>query len=90
VGGIKAKSSRIPDIFPKEFLVAPHFIPYVLANVVLLFTCIAKPKGRNPILQNRTLYFEGLPFFSFFWIDGPIKLTHCRKKKLNFGSTSSN
>jgi hypothetical protein len=33
---LKAKSSQVPDMFPEEFPVAPHYIPYALAKVVLL------------------------------------------------------
>ncbi len=33
-GGVKAKSSQVPDMFPEEFPIAPHFNPK--GNVVLL------------------------------------------------------
>jgi len=40
------------------------FIPYALANVVLLVTYIAGPKESNFVLQNRTFYFgEPLEIF---------------------------
>jgi len=32
----RSKDSQVPGMFPKEFPIAPHFIPYALANVVLL------------------------------------------------------
>jgi hypothetical protein len=32
----RSKDSQVPGMFPKEFPIAPHFIPYTLANVVLL------------------------------------------------------
>jgi hypothetical protein len=35
-GDVKAKSYQVPDMFPKEFSIAPHFYPICLANVVLL------------------------------------------------------
>jgi len=34
------------------------FIPYALANVVLLSPILCGPKGRNSILQNTTFYFR--------------------------------
>jgi len=35
-GVVQANSSQVLDMFPKEFPIALHFIPYALANVVLL------------------------------------------------------
>jgi hypothetical protein len=37
------------------------FIPYALANDVLHSPILGGPKGRNPILQNRTFYFREFP-----------------------------
>ncbi len=37
------------------------FIPYALANVVLLSPILRGPKGRNSILQNRSIYFRESP-----------------------------
>ncbi len=60
------------------------FIPYALANVVLLVTYIAGPKERNSVLQSITFYF-GEPleiyYYYYFWSDGPIKLAKKTLKK---------
>jgi hypothetical protein len=44
------RSSQVPDMFLKEFPIAP-----------LLSLIIGGPKGRNSILQNRTLFFGEPP-----------------------------
>jgi len=56
-GGLKAKSSHVPDMFP----IAPHFYPICFGKCCPPFTFIAQPKGRNFILQNRRFYFGEPP-----------------------------
>jgi hypothetical protein len=78
-GQVKAKSFQIPDMFPKEFLIAPHFYPICFGKCCPPFTYIGGPKFRNSIFQNRT-FSSGEPLYYEFLRDGPIKLTHCIKK----------
>jgi hypothetical protein len=57
-GGVKAKSSQVPDMFLKEFPIAFfHFHPICLGKCCSPFTHIGVLKGRISILQNRTFYF---------------------------------
>jgi hypothetical protein len=56
---VKAKSLQDANMFPKEFPIAPSFIPYALANVVLLSIIIGGPKRRDSKLPNRTFYIWG-------------------------------
>ncbi len=89
-------SHQVPNMFSKLPICSPTccpqhlaFIPYALANVVLL----------SPIQVGQRvgiLYFKiepsilGNPHGFMFFSDGPIKLAHCNKKNLNLGGTSSN
>ncbi len=59
--GVKAKSSQVPDMFPKEFPIAPHFYPKCFDKCCPPFTYIGGPKGGNSVLQNRTFYFGEPP-----------------------------
>jgi hypothetical protein len=85
-GGIKAKSSQVPDMFSKEFPIAPHFYPISFGK------CCphSRAKGWG------TLHFKIEPFILgnlhslFLLSDGPIKLAHCKKRNLNLRHTSSN
>jgi hypothetical protein len=73
-GGLKGVSKkRVP--------IAPHFYPICFHKCSPPFTYLADQKGRNFILQNKTLYFRGASIVSFLLSDGPIKLTHCKKEK---------
>jgi hypothetical protein len=86
---VKAKTSQVPDMFPKEFSVAPHFYWICFGKCCPLFTYIAGPKGKNSKLLSRTsVWGESIVFF--FLSDGPIKLALLPKIKLNLGGTSSN
>jgi hypothetical protein len=49
--GFKAKSSQVPDMFPKEFSIAPHFHPICFGKCCPPFIYIAGAKGRNSILK---------------------------------------
>ncbi len=55
-GRSKAKSSQVPDMFPKEFPIALYLYPIRFDKCCPLVTFIGGPKGRNSILQNRTFY----------------------------------
>jgi hypothetical protein len=48
---LKAKSSRVCDMFPKEFLVGPHFYSVCFGKSCPPFTYIGVPKARNSILK---------------------------------------
>jgi hypothetical protein len=63
---VNAKSSQVLDVFPKEFPIAPHFYPICFGKCCPPFTCVGGSKGRNSILQNRTLYFLHRFFFKNF------------------------
>jgi hypothetical protein len=58
---VEAKSSPVPDRFPKEFPIAPHFYLIGFGKFCPPFIYIGGPKGRNSILQHRTLYFGEPP-----------------------------
>ncbi len=58
---VKIKSSQVPDMFLKEFPIAPGFYPKCFGECCPPFTYIGGPKGRNSILQNRNFYFGKPP-----------------------------
>jgi len=58
---IKAKSSQVLDMYPKEFPIAPHFYPISFGKCCSLFTNIGGPRGRNSMIQNRTFYLGEPP-----------------------------
>jgi len=43
----KAKSSQVPDMFPKEFPIVAHFYPNMLWQMLSSFHYIARPKESN-------------------------------------------
>jgi hypothetical protein len=55
VGRSKQNSSQLPDMFPKEIPIAPHFYPICVGKY------ISGPKFKNSILQNRTFCFGESP-----------------------------
>ncbi len=61
VGMVKVKSSHVPDMFLKEFPIAPGFYPKCFGKCCPPFTDIGRPMGRNSILQNRNFYFQEPP-----------------------------
>jgi len=63
--GVKSKSSQVPDVFPKEFGIAPHFSPICFGKSCSPFTYIVRPKGRNSVNKHRTLHFWEAPKFPF-------------------------
>jgi hypothetical protein len=60
-GGVKTKSSQVPDMFFKEFSIAPHFYLICQYKCCLPFTYINEPNGSNFIFQNRIFFFGELP-----------------------------
>jgi hypothetical protein len=54
---VNAKSSQVPDVFPKEFPIACHFYPICFGKCCRPSTRVGGSKGRNSKFQNRTLYF---------------------------------
>jgi hypothetical protein len=57
-------------MFPKEFLIAPHFYPIFQSKCCLPFTYIGEPKGSIFKLENKTFFFGELPEFHFFLLMG--------------------
>jgi hypothetical protein len=67
-------------VSPKVFRVAPHFNPICFAQSPPLHTNIGGPKGEtlhHPIESSILGSLHKLTFFCA----GPIKLTHCKKKR---------
>jgi hypothetical protein len=54
-------SQNVPNVFSNMFSIAPHFYPIRFSKCCPPFTYLSGPKGRNSILQNRTLYFGEPP-----------------------------
>ncbi len=75
---VPIKFPKFPNLLPNIFSIAPHFYLVWFGKCCPPFTYIGGPKGRNSILQNRTLFW-GDSIISFFLSDGPIKLAHCNK-----------
>ncbi len=75
---VPIKLPKFPKLLPSIFSIAPHFYPVCFGKCCPPLTYIGGPKGRNSILQNRTLFW-GAFIISFLLSDGPIKLAHCNK-----------
>jgi hypothetical protein len=85
----KVEGSQVPDMFLKEFPIAPYIYSMcfgIMLSSVHVYRC---SKGRNSMLPNKKLLFWVALIVSLFLSDGPIKLAHYRKE-LNLGDTSSN
>jgi len=88
-GGISCLFPLVPISYlssqavPQSFPITPHFYPICFGKCCPPFTRVGGSKGRNSILQNRTLYFL-LRFLFYYFLylrsDGQIKLAHCKKK----------
>jgi hypothetical protein len=63
------------------FSIAPCFSPIHFAESPPLLTYICGPKGEALYLSIESFYFGGASIVSTFFCDGPIKITHCKKKK---------
>jgi hypothetical protein len=65
------------------FSIAPHFIPYALANVVLLSPVYEGRRGGTLyfILQNRAFYSGECPQFHFFGVMGQSSWLVAKEKK---------
>ncbi len=78
--GVTAKSSQVPDMFSKEFPIAPHFYPI----------CFGKCCPHIWAKGWGTLHFKIEPFILgnlhslSLLSDGPIKLAHCKKIIIEF------
>jgi hypothetical protein len=79
--GVKSKNSQVSNMVPKEFPITLQFSPICFGKCCTLFNYILRPKGRNFVIQNRTLHFGGAPNFFCFLNDGAIKLAHCKINK---------
>jgi hypothetical protein len=80
---------QAPNLFPNIFSIAPPFYPTCFGKWCPPFTYIGGTKGRNSILQNRTIYFGESPWFHYFewWTN---QIGSLQKNNLNLGGTSSN
>jgi hypothetical protein len=47
-GGVKAKSAQVPDMFPKEFPIAPHIYPICFDKMLSSFHLYTWAKGNKP------------------------------------------
>jgi len=56
-------------------------IPYVLLKVLLL-TYLCGPKGEAFHLSIESSILGEPPYFQLFFCHGPIKLAHCKRKKV--------
>jgi hypothetical protein len=74
-------SFKVPNVFPNIVSLPPHFYPICLGKCCRPFTQIGGQKGRNSILQKEPSILGSLNSF-FFGSDGPIKLAHCKNKKI--------
>ncbi len=57
---------QAPNLFPNIFSIPPPFYRTCFGKCCPPFTYIGRRKGRNSILQNRTIYFGEPPWFHFF------------------------
>jgi hypothetical protein len=66
------------------FCIAPHFIPYALANVVLLSPIYMGRRGGTQyyILPNRAFYYGEYPQFHFFRVMGQSNWLVAKDKKI--------
>jgi hypothetical protein len=76
--GIKAKSYQVPDMFPKEFSIAPHFYPICLANVVLLSRTYLGQRGGPAHFKIEPSILWSLCSFFVFWVMGQSNVTNMR------------
>jgi hypothetical protein len=53
----EVESSQVPDMFLKEFPIAPHIYSISFGIMLSSFHLYRWAKGRNSILQNKTFYF---------------------------------
>jgi len=84
---------QVPNMFPKFPMcsprvipIAPHFNPICFAQSPPLLTFIAGPKGEALQLSIESCILgepSEFQLFFFFFCNGPIKITHCKKKKLD-------
>jgi len=64
-GVVKAKSSQVFDLFPKEFPIAPYLCPICFGKCCPPLICIDGPKGRNSTIHNKTFYCSVASIVSF-------------------------
>ncbi len=75
-------SHHVLNMFPRCSPYHLTFIPYALANVVLLSPIQLGQRGGTPYTSKYKLLFWGVFIVSFFFLsDGPIKLARCKKEK---------
>jgi hypothetical protein len=80
--GVKGKSSKVPDMFLREFPIAPHIYLICFGKCCPPFTYIRGPKRRNSTNQNKTFFLCSGMSQSDWVITNPKKK---KKKKIAFG-----
>jgi hypothetical protein len=78
-GFVKAKSSQVTDMFPKEFQIAPHFYPICFGKCCPPSTNIGGQKAWNGYFKREPSILGSLHSFIFF-SDRPIKLAYAKEK----------
>jgi hypothetical protein len=73
-GELKPRTSQVPDMFLKEFPIAPHFYPICFGNCCPPFTYVGGSMVEIAILQNRAFKFGSLHRFIFFWVMDQSKI----------------
>jgi hypothetical protein len=71
-------TSYVRYVFPKRFLITPHFIPLFYTRSHNLITYQGGQVGSTSIFL-----FWGVPNFQQFFLDGPIKVAPCERKTLD-------
>jgi hypothetical protein len=79
---------KCPNMFLKMLPIAPLFHPIWFAQSCLVVNCIGGPKGITLHLDIETSMLGEFSkyYFSFFIFgNGPMKMTHCQKRKKKLG-----
>jgi len=87
-GVCPSKEFPSSHMFPKKFQITPHFYP-------ICFGKCCPPhlykwaKGGELYTSKWNLLFWRASIVSFILSDGPVKLAHCKRIKMNLGGTLS-
>jgi hypothetical protein len=87
-------SHQVPNMFckfpmcsPRVFPIAPCFNPICFAQSLPFLTYIGRPKGEPLHLSIKSSILGEPSIVSTCFCNGPIKITHCKKKWLDLWST---
>ncbi len=75
---------QVPNVFSNMFSIAPTFIGYALANVVILSLIYVSHRGGTLHFKIEPCILGSLHSFIFL-SDRPIRLAHCKKEKIELG-----